>query len=145
MGQITEDFIQRAMRCCQLGQHPYLTVWETRQLLTAWVEWQGCRDERDKLDEANRICEQWRQWTVATRAENEALRARVAEEEQAHSVTIDERDQYHEMADKLAGAIAAHFGEDIGEHSNLNCPWTQALELIENRAAGNKGESRDGT
>ncbi len=30
-----------------------------------------------KLDEANRICEQWRQWTVATRAENEALRARV--------------------------------------------------------------------
>lgn len=79
MGQITEDFIQRAMRCCQLGQHPSLTVWETRQLLTAWVEWQGCRDERDKLDEANRICEQWRQWTVATRAENEALRARVAE------------------------------------------------------------------
>lgn len=79
MGQITEDFVQRAMRCCQLGQHPSLTVWETRQLLTAWVEWQGCRDERDKLDEANRICEQWRQWTVATRAENEALRARVAD------------------------------------------------------------------
>lgn len=79
MGQITEDFVQRAMRCCQLGQHPSLTVWETRQLLTAWVEWQGCRDERDKLDEANRICEQWRQWTVATRAENEALRERVAE------------------------------------------------------------------
>lgn len=79
MGHITEDFIQRAMRCCQLGQHPSLTVWETRQLLTAWVEWQGCRDERDKLDEANRVCEQWRQWTVAARAENEALRARVAE------------------------------------------------------------------
>ena len=78
MGHITEDFIQRAMRCCQLGQHPSLTVWETRQLLTAWVEWQGCRDERDKLDEANRVCEQWRQWTVAARAENEALRARVA-------------------------------------------------------------------
>lgn len=78
MGHITEDFIQRAMRCCQLGQHPSLTVWETRQLLTAWVEWQGCRDERDKLDEANRVCEQWRQWTVAARADNEALRARVA-------------------------------------------------------------------
>lgn len=66
---------------------------------------------------------------------------RVAKEERAHSVTMDERDQYHEMADKLADAIAAHFGEDIGEHSNLNCPWTQALELIESRASASAGTS----
>ena len=51
---------------------------DDRRRRLAW-RWQGCRDERDKLDEANRICEQWRQWTVATRAENEALRVRVSE------------------------------------------------------------------
>lgn len=99
MGQITEDFVQRAMRCCQLGQHPSLTVWETRQLLTAWVEWQGCRDERDKLDEANRICEQWRQWTVAARADNEALRARVA---RARSLLLKLCESADHMPDDVA-------------------------------------------
>jgi hypothetical protein len=44
---------------------------------------------------------------------------------------IDERDQYHEWADKLADAIAERFGVDIGEHSNLNSPWSNALEAIE--------------
>lgn len=106
MGHITEDFIQRAMRCCQLGQHPSLTVWETRQLLTAWVEWQGCRDERDKLDEANRVCEQWRQWTVAARAENEALRARVAELEAALRAVAARLDQPVFRGDEKAGSAA---------------------------------------
>src|SRR6185437_7952711 len=44
---------------------------------------------------------------------------------------IDERDQYHEWADKLADAIAERFGVEIGEHSSLNSPWTNALEFIE--------------
>ena len=44
--------------------------------------------------------------------------------------TIKERDRYHEMADKLADSIANHFGIDIGEHSNMNCPWENALEWI---------------
>jgi hypothetical protein len=44
---------------------------------------------------------------------------------------IDERDQYHEWADKLADAIAERLGVDIGEHSNLNSPWENALEFIE--------------
>ncbi|WP_261539142.1 hypothetical protein [Burkholderia multivorans] len=48
--------------------------------------------------------------------------------------TLSERDEYHEMADKLAAAIAKHFGVDIGEHSNANCPWEEALEVIENAA-----------
>ncbi len=46
--------------------------------------------------------------------------------------TMADRDQYHEWADKLAGAIAEHFGADIGEHSNLNCPWSEALDVIGN-------------
>lgn len=46
--------------------------------------------------------------------------------------TLRERDEYHETADKLAAAIAKYFGVDIGEHSNANCPWDEALEVIEN-------------
>lgn len=40
---------------------------------------------------------------------------------------IDERDAYHEMADDLAAQIAAITDVDIGEHSNLNDPWRNAM------------------
>jgi len=46
--------------------------------------------------------------------------------------TLRDRDAYHEWADKLADAIANHFGVDIGEHSNQNLPWDEALQAIEN-------------
>lgn len=46
--------------------------------------------------------------------------------------TIRDRDAYHEWADNLAYAIAVHFDVDIGEHSNQNLPWAEALEVIEN-------------
>lgn len=36
--------------------------------------------------------------------------------------TLRNRDTYHDWADKLAEAIAKHFGAEIGEHSNMNCP-----------------------
>lgn len=42
--------------------------------------------------------------------------------------TIDDRDHFHEMADKLAYAVAPE--EVIGEHSSMNCPWENALDLI---------------
>jgi hypothetical protein len=45
--------------------------------------------------------------------------------------TIRDRDTYHDWADKLAEAISKHFGAYIGEHSNTNCPWAEALEAIE--------------
>jgi hypothetical protein len=45
--------------------------------------------------------------------------------------TLRDRDQYHEWADKLAEAISKHFDAYIGEHSNTNCPWAEALEAIE--------------
>lgn len=45
--------------------------------------------------------------------------------------TIRDRDQYHEWADKLADAISKYFGAYIGEHSNTNLPWAEALEAIE--------------
>ncbi|WP_017234944.1 hypothetical protein [Pandoraea sp. B-6] len=60
---------------------------------------------------------------------------------------IDERDQYHDAAEKLADAIAKHFGVEIGEHSNLNCPRQNALDHISQattRAAGSPQVSGDG-
>lgn len=47
------------------------------------------------------------------------------------SQLIEDRDIAQDAADKLADAIATLFGEEIGEHSNLNCPWYNALEIIE--------------
>ncbi|MCA8226167.1 hypothetical protein [Burkholderia vietnamiensis] len=58
--------------------------------------------------------------------------------------TLRERDEYHETADKLAAAIAKHFGADIGEHSNLNCPWDEALEAIENAVPPAQVATREG-
>jgi hypothetical protein len=44
---------------------------------------------------------------------------------------IDQRDSYHEVADDLAGHIAAITGVDIGDHSSANCPWQNAIEAAE--------------
>lgn len=52
-------------------------------------------------------------------------------QEQEILKVIDERDQYHEWANKLADAIAERLGVEIGEHSNLNSPWENALAFIE--------------
>ena len=59
--------------------------------------------------------------------------------------TIRDRDTYHEWADKLAEAISKHFGAYIGEHSNANCPWAEALEAIESAPAiSHSGEGEKG-
>lgn len=44
--------------------------------------------------------------------------------------TLKERDHYHDMADRLAKAIGAYFGQDAGEHSSSHCPWHEALGII---------------
>jgi hypothetical protein len=45
--------------------------------------------------------------------------------------TLRDRDTYHEWADKLAEQIAAITTTDIGEHSNMNCPWQNALDACD--------------
>ncbi len=75
------------------------------------------------------------QWLRVWKKARAALAlARVAElerklrnEENAHTTTIEQRDNAEHWADQLANAIAERFGVDIGEHSNLNCPWNEAL------------------
>lgn len=58
------------------------------------------------------------------------LRDRKSRDEAMGDQVMSERDHYHEVADKLADAIATYFQADIGEHSNANCPWNAALEVI---------------
>lgn len=41
---------------------------------------------------------------------------------------LEERDGYHDWADRLANAIANLTATDIGEHSNDNNPWANALD-----------------
>lgn len=54
-----------------------------------------------------------------------------AKHEQAMLEVLAERDQAREAADDLAGMIARLTGVDIGEHSNLNDPWRNALAAAE--------------
>lgn len=43
---------------------------------------------------------------------------------------INERDHHEAWADKLAHAISAFTGTDIGEHSSANSPWFSALDAL---------------
>ncbi|WP_218190435.1 hypothetical protein, partial [Pseudomonas aeruginosa] len=63
----------------------------------------------------------------AALARVEELERKLRDEENAHTTTIEQRDNAEHWADQLAKAIAERFGVDIGEHSNLNCPWNEAL------------------
>lgn len=58
------------------------------------------------------------------------LLARIEGMERAETGIISERDRNEEWADRLAAATAKHFGVDIGEHSNVNDPWANALEAF---------------
>lgn len=68
-------------------------------------------------------------------AKAEKAEEELAREERTADQLLTERDQYYEVAEKLSEAIAAHFGEDIGEHSNCNDPFSNALEIIKSREA----------
>ncbi|WP_192903321.1 hypothetical protein [Burkholderia thailandensis] len=76
----------------------------------------------------------WEVWQARASSLPPALASARPTDDELWDQTLRERDEYHEMADKLAAAIAEHFGMDIGEHSNANCPWDEALEVIENAA-----------
>jgi len=56
-------------------------------------------------------------------------------DDQLWDETLRERDAYHEWADRLADAIAKWFGVDIGEHSNMNLPWSVALDSVPDASA----------
>lgn len=75
------------------------------------------------------------EWPVgwdATSAYHRIKKA-LADEDAAHEKTLETRDRYHEVADDLTKAIAAHFGQDFGEHSSANDPWANALNFLRNQ------------
>jgi hypothetical protein len=48
---------------------------------------------------------------------------------------IGERDAARDAADALVEAIERLLAVDCGEHSNLNCPWEEALAFVEGEIA----------
>lgn len=72
---------------------------------------------------------------VRLRTEVADLKRQLAKEESAHRNTMHERDRATEFADDLANDIEAYTGEEVGEHSNLNCPWEAAHEIMRARIA----------
>ena len=79
------------------------------------------REARD--NEALRGDEVVKMLQAAERERDEAREAVDADEQ-----VIAERDSYHEWADKLAHAVG---GLEVGEHSNINNPWQNAIEMAE--------------
>lgn len=56
------------------------------------------------------------------------LREEAAKQDRALEEVMTERDRAEAYADQLAQCIAEMTGAEIGEHSNLNCPWEEAIE-----------------
>lgn len=65
------------------------------------------------------------------------------EKDRDADTTIDERDHAEEMADKLAAAISERFRVEVGEHSNMNCPWTVALEIMNGEFLTDSDQDRE--
>ncbi|WP_236213965.1 hypothetical protein [Metapseudomonas otitidis] len=82
-----------------------------------------------------------RVWELS--AELEALKARPLDDD-LWDQTLTERDDYHKAADALTSAIAKHFDQDFGEHSNLNDPWANAVEFMESATTPPASEQQHG-
>lgn len=54
----------------------------------------------------------------------------VDEMEAREEAAIKELDEVKEGFDALAIAVGKYFGEDVGEHSSVNCPITNAFDLL---------------
>jgi hypothetical protein len=61
----------------------------------------------------------------------DAQEAEIKKSEQREMEMSDERDKYHEFADLLSWQLARLCGAEIGEHTNLNNPWQNALDASE--------------
>lgn len=58
-------------------------------------------------------------------------REEAAKRERGELQIIDERDVALESATNLANRVGEYFGEDVGEHSSINCPITNAFNLLQ--------------
>lgn len=98
-----------------------------------WREWPQYQNEGEDLQEYGRRCfdlgiEAGRR-TIAPPA---AARGNDVADRHEREITelIDQRDKYHDIADRLSLDIAAYLGVDIGEHTSGNFPWDNAIEAV---------------
>jgi hypothetical protein len=76
-----------------------------------------------------------------------SLRASVGEKDveiarlnKSEDELLTERDKYYDLAERLSEAISELTGVDLGEHSNLNDPFQNALEAESSLRASVNGE-----
>jgi len=113
-----------------LEGHGDLAEWEASRIIdelfreidrlqgpSGWTEVLRLRDAEAT---ARNFAENYKRDRDEARAAREAAEAEVA-------AVIDERDNAQDWADKLSWAIAPL--DEIGEHSNANNPWANAVEI----------------
>ncbi len=66
--------------------------------------------------------------------------AHIQNDDSALTCALAERDEHHEMADKLAEKIAEITGAEIGEHTSANFPWRNALHAADEWIAAKPAE-----
>lgn len=88
----------------------------------------------DRLAETERLLREAKP-SAAYALEFVSLRSKLTKAVRDQDQILNERDHAEGMADKLAAAVAALLGVEIGEHSSANCPWTEALKAFEERTA----------
>ncbi|MEE4652789.1 hypothetical protein V2L06_20400 [Pseudomonas alliivorans] len=83
-----------------------------------------------ELQVATRNKSQLRAHLAPLQAEIERLQQKLGREENEHCTTVNARDNAEKVADEMAKAIGEKFRVDVGEHSNMNCPWGMALSIL---------------
>ncbi|TWI65192.1 hypothetical protein IP91_02599 [Pseudoduganella lurida] len=68
---------------------------------------------------------------LSPEADRQLLAAEVARLDRAYNQALADNEQLHSTCDMLASGIGDHFKEFIGEHTNGNCPWNNALLALD--------------
>lgn len=96
------------------------------------IQFKECEKGHGRLTAAN-----WVQYGChhckiqALSAASEAREAALREADREIEEAITERDQNAEQADELAACIEGLLGVEIGEHSNMNAPWQNAIDAAQ--------------
>lgn len=80
---------------------------------------------------------------LKAQARIEELESKLRREEEEHGNTINQRDQAEAYADMLSLAVGEHFRVDVGEHSNMNCPWFEAEKILNGEYTTDSDEERE--
>lgn len=80
---------------------------------------------------------------LKAQARIDELVKKLRREEEEHGNTINQRDQAEAYADMLSVAIGNHFRVDVGEHSNMNCPWFEAEKVMNGEYITDSDEERE--